>query len=65
MTLHKVLSDYYAYKCDDSVEDKALKTRIERTRKYVVTALGKNRVWSGHLLLTSPELMPTRSGTTC
>ena len=28
MTLHKVLSDYYAYKCDDSVGNKALKTRM-------------------------------------
>ena len=44
MTLHKILSDYYAYKCDDSVGDKALKTRIERIRKDLVIALGKNRV---------------------
>ena len=44
MTLHKVLSDYYAYKCDDSVGDKALKTHIERIRKDLVIALGKNRV---------------------
>lgn len=27
MTLHKVLSDYYTYKCDDRVGDKALKAR--------------------------------------
>jgi len=44
MTLHKVLSDYYTYKCDNNVEDKALKTRIERIRKDLVIALGKNRV---------------------
>ena len=44
MTLHKVLSDYYAYKCDDSIGDKALKTRIERIRKDLVIVLGKNRV---------------------
>ncbi len=44
MTLHKVLSDYYTYKCDNSVGDKALKTRIERIRKDLVIALGKNRV---------------------
>ncbi|AGI69914.1 putative DNA integration/recombination/inversion protein [Octadecabacter antarcticus 307] len=44
MTLHKVLSDYYAYKCEDGVNDLPLKTRIERIKKDLVIALGKNRV---------------------
>lgn len=44
MTLHKVLSDYYAYKCEDGADDLPLKTRIERIKKDLVIALGKNRV---------------------
>lgn len=44
MTLLRVLDQYYGYKSDDAVEDKALKTRIERIRKDLVIALGKNRV---------------------
>ena len=44
MTLHKVLSDYYAFKCEDGADDLPLKTRIERIKKDLVIALGKNRV---------------------
>ena len=44
MTLLRVLNEYYAYKCDDSGEDPSLKARIERIRKDLVIALGKNRV---------------------
>ena len=44
MTLHKVLSDYYAYKCDGGTDDLPMKTRIERIKKDLVIALGKNRV---------------------
>ena len=44
MTLHRVLTEYCAYKCDGSVEHRGLKTRIERIRKDLVIALGKNRV---------------------
>ncbi|EAQ08217.1 site-specific recombinase, phage integrase family [Yoonia vestfoldensis SKA53] len=44
MTLHRVLTEYCAYKCDGSVEHTDLKTRIERIRKDLVIVLGKNRV---------------------
>jgi len=44
MTLLRVLDAYYAYKCEDGEEDKALKTRIARLRKDLIIALGKNRV---------------------
>ena len=44
MTLHKVLSDYYAYKCNGGTDDLPMKTRIERIKKDLVIALGKNRV---------------------
>ena len=44
MTLLRVLDEYYAYKCEDGVENTPLKTRIERLRKDLIIALGKNRV---------------------
>ena len=44
MTLQKVLEEYYSYKCDDAGDDRALKTRIDRLRKDLIIALGKNRV---------------------
>ena len=44
MTLQRVLDQYYRYKCEDAGENKALKTRIDRLRKDLVIALGKNRV---------------------
>ena len=45
MTLLRVLEQYYSYKCDDvGGDNRALKTRIDRLRKDLVIALGKNRV---------------------
>jgi integrase len=44
MTLLRVLDQYYSYKCEDAGENTALKTRLDRLRKDLIIALGKNRV---------------------
>ena len=49
MTLHKVLSDYYAYKCDDSVGDKALKTRM--APNSVLRTVGVIKAAMNHVII--------------
>ena len=44
MTLLRVMDQYYSYKRDDVGEERALKTRIDRLRKDLIIALGKNRI---------------------
>ena len=44
MTILRVLDQYYSYKRDDVGEERALKTRIDRLRKDLIIALGKNRI---------------------
>jgi integrase len=43
MTLSRALEEYYNYKCEDGQQDTALKTRLERIRKDLILAFGKNR----------------------
>jgi hypothetical protein len=49
MTLHKVLSDYYAYKCDDSVGNKALKTRM--APNSVLRTVGVIKTAMNHVII--------------
>ena len=72
MTLHKVLSDYYTYKCDNSVGDKALKVKdrpevhphgVLTDEQVSVLLAAKDRVL--HSALLFGLLTGMRSGEIC